>query len=380
MAVRLQQTRRLRDALLAGLFAGLGAATKYNMALVLLPLIVLGLISLRGRLISVPAANGGRMLAVAIGAAVVAFLVACPGAVLEAHRFAADLRFEAVHVSDANAPTFKDTGNGFVYQIADNLSVGLGLPLLLLAAIAVVYAAFRHERGDGLLTAFALPYYVLISLAAVRYARYVIPLLPVVAVWCGRLIADASRLKADGPRYAALGIAAVALLLTLCDCLLIVRPMAKLDNRDRALRQIDALAPPPGTVGFAVMPWFGTPPVDPYFPDPLRGGWRAMVSPQETARIVYSGKDWDIGSLQAARPDLVVLSEYDYRDALRLHDPNFERYMNVLRQQYQVRSRIVSPGVTWERDWSRGSFGLPIHHLPHDMLYTDPAIMIYQRR
>ena len=104
---------------------------------------------------------------------------------LESGKFLSDLRFEAIHVQNRDDPTFRDTGNGFLYHITHNLDAGLGLPLLVLTLVSIGYALYRRERGDGLLAAFALPYYILISLAAVRYARYTIPLLPILALWVG---------------------------------------------------------------------------------------------------------------------------------------------------------------------------------------------------
>ena len=287
-----------RAALWAGVFAGLAAATKYNLALAILPLIAACVVTRRP-----------KALALGLPAFVFAFFSACPGAVLENAAFLRDLRFEAVHVQNVDDPTFRDTGNGFVYHVARNLDAGLGLPLLVLALASVGYAVYKRERGDGLLAAFALPYYVLISLAAVRYARYTIPLLPVLALWVGRMMADWSRAASPVRRGGvALWVSAATLGdLTLwcgvCDSLLNAS-MADQDMRDWALRLMDTpgdanRAASPPTVGFAAQPWFGTPPVSPYFSLPKPGGWRGTVSPPEISRIVYGGKDWDVALLEA---------------------------------------------------------------------------------
>ncbi len=144
---------------------------------------------------------GGVFLA-GLAAFVLAFFAGLPRRILENKTFLKDVRFEAVHVQNADDPTFRDTGNGFVYHITRNLDAGLGLPLLLLALVSVGYALYRRERGDGLLAAFALPYYVLISLAAVRYARYDIPLLPILALWVGRMLAEGRACRALSLRAA----------------------------------------------------------------------------------------------------------------------------------------------------------------------------------
>ena len=365
--------RPFRAALWAGVFAGLAMATKYNLALAVLPLIA-----------ACVAGRQWKALALGLPAFVFAFFVACPGALLENALFLRDVRYEAVHLQNAADPTFRDTGSGFVYQVARNLDAGLGLPLLLLALVSVGYAAFKRGRGDGLLAAFALPYYVLISLVAVRYARYTIPLLPILALWVGRMAADGSRSVVPVRRNAAVWASAAALVLTFAWCVRLVGVMARPDVRDWALRDINARhyfhrSGETLTIGFAAMPWFGTPPVSPYFPLPRPGGWRGMVSPSEAARIVYAGKDWDADLLQSKKPDLVVLSEYDYADALRLKDPDAMRYLEALRRDYTPSTILVDGNPALSTQY-RLIEGLPTRGWPHDMLYTCPIISFYKRK
>lgn len=349
--------RPLRAALRAGVFAGLAAATKYNLALALLPLLLAS-----GFLRRQP-----KYLAVGLLAAAIAFLAACPGAVLEPGLFRAGLRFEAIHVNNHDDPTFKNTGSGFVFHIARNLDAGLGLPLLLLALIAVGYAAYRRTRGDGLLAAFALPYYVLIGLAAVRYARYTIPLLPILALWTGRLLADVSRLQSTTWRCVGVTASVGVLLFTLCDALWLVGAMAATDPRDRALAWMQIHASPPRRVGFAAMPWFGTPPLDPYFTLPGRGAWE-RINERGSWTLIYENKDWDTKLLRTVQPEIVLLSEYDYADALRVNDPAVAQYFSALRQNYHVAAHFGRMGLNGQQQ-----------NLPHDMTYPSPAIDIYQR-
>ncbi len=94
-----------RCALWAGVFAGLAAATKYNMALSCCPLSA----GLRARAPGLSCCWRGWYRSAA------AFLAACPGALLETPTFLADVRFEVAHVSRQPGPTFTGTGNGFVY-------------------------------------------------------------------------------------------------------------------------------------------------------------------------------------------------------------------------------------------------------------------------
>jgi len=355
----------LKAAILAGLFAGLAAATKYNMALVLLP-------ALAACYLNSSPSRFGRVAA-CCGVGLLAFCAACPGALLETSVFLKDIRFEAVHVQNSDDPTFRNTGNGFVYHITHNLDAGLGLPLLLLALSSIVYALYRRERGDALLAAFALPYYILISLAAVRYARYVIPLLPILALWTGRMLADRSRIPESLPRRVAVSVAGLFVLATLANAVSLLSGMTGVDTRDQALAWLDANKPT--KIGFAVQPWFGTAPVSPYFTMPRPGGWQKVTPPDIKQRIFYSGTDWDINALKAQKPEVVVLSEYDYDDAVRLHTPEAEAYIAELRRDYPA--SIEMPPAYSHMPTHLAS--LPTRGLPHDMTYPSPQIVICVR-
>ncbi len=387
----------LRAALLAGVFAGLAAATKYNMALVILPLLAACVMrptpaqaptlpkgkdkkrstSRSSTSSTFPLGRVGACAGVGLLAFLLAFFAACPGALLESSTFVKDVHFEAVHVQNGDAPTFRDTGSGFVYHITHNLDAGMGLPLLLLALASIGYAVYRRQRGDALLAAFALPYYVLISLAAVRYARYTIPLLPILALWTGRMLADGSRLTSSLSGLAAAG-GAIVFLATLVNGASLVAVMAGTDTRDTALSWLNANAPLPQRIGFPVQPWFGTAPVSPYFPSPGLGAWQSVTPPETQKRIVYSGTDWDIKALEAQHPDVVVLSEYDYDDGLRLHDPAATAYLAALNRDYALADGFVPPLATLNK--ARGRLGLPSRDLPHDMTYPAPDIVIYAKR
>ena len=366
-----EDPKPLKAALLAGLFAGLATATKYNMAVAVLPLLAV-CYALR---FTFPLGRVGACAGVGLLAFLLAFLIGCPGALSETSVFLKDVRFEAVHVQNGDDPTFRDTGSGFVYHITHNLDAGLGLPLLLLALASVGYAFYKHQRGDGLLAAFALPYYVLISLAAVRYARYTIPLLPILALWMGRMLADGSRLPRPALQRLTAAVGAAALLVASVNTALLLSAMTGEDTRDQALRWLNSFAVPPAKIGFAVQPWFGTAPVSPYFTLPRPGGWQAVTPPETQKRIVYSGKDWDAAALEAQKPDVVVLSEYDYDDALRLHSPQALVYLAMLQRFYQPVAQFMPLHLQGEVD----AAGLSSRGLPHDMTYPSPDMIIYSK-
>src|SRR5258708_4219506 len=63
----------------------------------------------------------------------------------------------------------------------------------------VVWAMARHTLEDGLLLVFALPYYLLIGGAEIKFARYVVPILPVLLLFAARLLAgEEGKREGDG--------------------------------------------------------------------------------------------------------------------------------------------------------------------------------------
>jgi len=165
-----------RDYLLCGVMAGLAAGTKYNAGLVVLSLIAAHFLGGKER-------NAGiRRLIAALGCALVAFLVSTPGAILQWPNFVYVLTYELHHASHGHGLVFAGTGNGFIYTFTSSLWYGLGPALTILFAAAAIYGLWRLDRRALVVLAFALPYYALISISQVRFARYTLPMFPAAAL------------------------------------------------------------------------------------------------------------------------------------------------------------------------------------------------------
>lgn len=310
-------------------------------------------------------------------AALLAFFIACPGAIVQNAKFMSDFLFEARHVSSQGEIYFQQTGLGWVYVIARNLDAGLGLPLLLLSLAGIVYAIYRRRPEDLILAAFALPYYLVVGAAQSRYARYEIPLLPILALWAVRVVIEFAGAR-DPRRPAAVAVGVFVALFTLADTIYLLRPMTVTDPRDQAATWLAQHAPAPTPIGFTSTPWFWSPPVSPYFTLPGVGQWKSVVPPAEAARFVYNpDKAFDSAQLAAVRPPFVVLTESEYFDYLRLKNPDTLAYLVVLRQNYAPPIAFSAPhplGGKHQID------GLPTQDLPPDMLYPSPHILVFERR
>jgi len=363
--------QRIKPAVLAGMAAGFACATKYNAVLVMLPVLHAALPIRNGDAAAPSNRQRSTWAACAIVACGIAFMIGCPGSVLDSKQFMHDVAFEAKHVSAQADEPFMQTGSGFVYQVTTNLYFGMGLPLLLVALASLVYAGIKRGRQDGLLAVFAVPYYALIGFAVVRYARYAIPLLPILALWSGRMLDDLwSSAKVStarlGTALTVVTVASTALL-----GMYYVLPMSTVDPRDRASKWIVDQGLGGQTIGFARAPWFWTPSVDPAFCWFMPGAWRQMPfnPPGWESRFVYR-HDWDMSMFDADKPAVIVLSQYEYKEAIRLKEPAAMAYVDRLQKDYRVGREF---GGYWKAEV--GPSGPP-----HDMMYTDPATWVFIRR
>ena len=344
---------------------GCAIATKYNLALLWLP-IACSLWWFRGTKVGFDS-----LMLSAVLVPVFAFILGCPGVVLDTGRWVSDVLFEVHHTSAMPGQEFANTGNGLVYLISHTLLASLGVWMLVLSVIAVIASMFRRDKADILLLIFLIPYCALISIAAVRFARYAMPILPVLALLCARLCSQKWSTKSFAVRQLVYFTSALTLSITLVYSILLIAPMARPDSRDIAWATLESERDSAGVLAFPKIPWFQTVPVTPYTALPHPGTWIPLATPQQVSRIAVSNPNWDLGPLQSPSVRTVVLSEYDTMDPTRLHDVNYESYMQVLKKSFGIES--VFGGSNYQL-WTLGET------LPHDMLYPSPTITLYSRR
>ena len=375
-AVRIPEGHRLRDYLLSGLCAGLAAGTKYNAGLVIISPIVAHLVSHRARPI-LRVLSPKLWAVVLMGAA--GFLIGTPGAILDYGRFSHDFAYEVLHARTGHGLVFAHTGSGFVYHIMHSLWPGMGLPLLILGGIGIIYALVRRTPADLALMAFAVVYYAVIGIAQVRFARYTIPLLPVMVILGARPVGEILSITSRGFfARAARGLTAIILIAivgyTLFYSLALDRVMASQDTRDQAARWIKDNIPAGSTIAFPTIPWFYTPPLDPYFGLPLPSERLDRIAEvTDYSLVVDANAEWNADFLVRESPQYVVLSEFEYVDRERIKDRAYESYSAVLKKDYHLVREFSDPPSLLE-------FRVPlIPRLPHDMSYASPTILVYGR-
>lgn len=323
-ALRYPEARRA--ALLCGLAAGIAAGTKYNAGIVLLA----GWAAV-GFNRDVYGTARWKALAIMTFATALGFLLTTPGVLLATPSFVRDFSYETLHVRTGHGLVFVGTGNGWWFHIATNLWQGIGafLPpgvLAALVALAVVprprVAASppRPHTPSLVLAAFAVPYFAIIGGAAVRFQRYDMPLLPVLAICAGCVFARLQGRWLIIPSVAVLG----TLILAQGAVSTMAYPYGDIhgggfkfnsDPRDAVADYLEHVIPAGASIGLTREPWFFSPPLS------VANGGPQTVKAFEHLR---SGQPHPLVILPqdayefSPKPDFVVISDFEFGDAIRL--------------------------------------------------------------
>lgn len=389
----------IRTAALAGLFAGLSAGTKYTGILALVSLyIVLALAKRPGAL---------RLGAVATGTALLAFVLATPGVLLNTGQFVKDFVYELQHTSTGHGFHFEGTPSGFLYHLV-NLQSGMGTLLFLGSLIGLGYATYRRHPWAIALAAFFLLQYILIGRAEVKFLRYTFPLMVPLAIGFGYAMGTARRKGGRAHLLVAGGLLAIGGFDPggLRQAMVFSYQMASPDARDVAATWLrtEAEKTPGATVGLVSDPWYYTPPT---FKDTglFRGipMLRRMIlelgpgANPPTLRYVpeilrdpanWSGEtigqklDWDVRLLTETKPTFVVYSNYEVGDVIRLREvaEKSEPAKNLVAQADEFFKVL-------ERDYERtqkfstvSGSTMAETQMVHDMMYVQPVVYIWKRK
>ena len=155
---------------LAGLAAGLAASAKYPAVFLVVPLVVAGW-------------GNWRRLGVGIAAAIAAFLATSPYVLVHPHQAWSD----ATRVQRLAREGWLgfEHDSWALFSFTGKLWDGLG-PALVVALVGLVLALRRRSRTDLILVAFVAAYLIDLLTIRAHFDRYVLPLVPPLAVLAGR--------------------------------------------------------------------------------------------------------------------------------------------------------------------------------------------------
>lgn len=372
-AIALCDDDRLGTAALAGLATGAAAATKYNGVLALaMPLASLGLDALKKGGKRAAASAAGRALLV-IALLAVGFFVFSPYVVLDWEHARGHIAYERDHMRQGEYPAKVADPNGWLFHLrALGYAVGGSVVLALCLAFSA-YAVRRCWPRSLPLLAFALIWFVAIGATGVRYARYGLPLLPLLAVGVGIGVTGAL-----GVRKRLLGgLAALAVAVVMLGSLktagVLSASMAfEPEPRDEALDAIEHQVPEGATVGLVRTVWFDMPPLDYNNGGDALGSMQAWRSHRRSRYRLRVIPGFDAAALRAERPEWFVETDFQFADWLRARDGSALAFRQALEQEY----RLVG---TFEREQGWWLFG-PCGPAPHDWSYPFAAVRVWALR
>ena len=249
LAERVTQPRAIR----AGLALGAATAVTYPGVLLAVPVwlgAVLGSVGRGWRRILPPAALAAGAIAAAVFVVTSPFLVVNQRTrdflVMVAHVVLPSV-FESVQTTAERPGAFEWLRHGaFGYHFVFSLRYGAGVVVAVLAPLAALWGLAQRGRPLLLLSAvFLVFYYVVMGVSPVRLARYLTPVMPVVALLVAALVAAVvTRHASERRRAAAFAVAALVLTLEpLGASLAHDRLAARTDTRVQATEWLASHAP-----------------------------------------------------------------------------------------------------------------------------------------
>ncbi len=160
----------------AGLLAGLAVATKYNNALIMLPIVAAHLLGRPPR----------RWLNWNIGLAMVGllagFVASAPFIIFHLPNFLTDVAEIVNHYQNLGHAGYQGDNNWLYYLQAIGYE---NLAILGLAIVGIIIAFARHKGRDLVLLSFPLVSYLQLSSYKVNFTRNLMPILPFLAIFGG---------------------------------------------------------------------------------------------------------------------------------------------------------------------------------------------------
>ena len=158
----------------------------------------------------------------------------------------------------------------YIYHLRHLFPWAMTWPLALLAYAGWVYSTwklFRGNRMDVLLAAWTLPYFITVGGWYVKFFRYIIPLLPFMALYAARLIVHARSLsQSNAVNRMRQGVAVIIFLGAFVFSIAYLHIYSRPDTRLQTLMWIKKYIPPHSTImlefdasnKFAIHPeWYG---------------------------------------------------------------------------------------------------------------------------
>lgn len=371
-----EETPFLKTVAIAGALAGLSAGTKYVgfvAVIVLLPAIFF-----RDKTQLV------KGFGIGLVACLGAFVISTPGSILDREAFMRDFLFELNHSKEGHGLVFVGTSAAPIYHLG-NLASGFSLFALVAGLAGLVVAVARKEKVAILIGLFFLLYFVAVSGVQIKFMRYILPTIPVLALGVGFVLhrleeVEKKRIAIVAGIILVGGLDRGALNGSLVYSLLMKAPDAR-DTAGKWLKEQNATS-----VGVATDPWFWSVTLHPEMQATRMLGrkrlvemWRTWENPK-VIRFVTENPDetpdWDPKILTEGKPEYVAFTSLEYAAVDRIAqmkqiDPQYQglvdRYNLFIKTLGENYTAVQAGDVT---------------HVPmvEDMEYIRPRVVIWKKK
>jgi hypothetical protein len=238
-----------------------------------------------------------------------------------------------------------------------------GMPLAMLVLVCVAVACYQRSRSQLLLLAFVLPYFVLTTQASWVVVRYLVPILPPLALLAAGTLMR-SLPAGRQARAATVALAAAVSVWTILADAAFARVQAGLNVRDQVSRWLDAQVPAPCT---ALTVWQ-------YESDVYLN----PVVPERCQHYVLNTKQaGDTRALLERGFDRVILNESIYLNAERLGERHptpavYQLVQAIDGAGYELQAEFKAPVTMFGLDFAGG-------FRSQDYAMINPGIRVYRR-
>jgi len=177
--IKAYKSSLFKDCILAGIFAGLAASTKYTGILLIIPMLVvtsLTIFAAKGKYdVSVSLLFFAKRMSVFLLFFTAAFLLGTPYALLDLDRFLGDCVETVGRFIDGESINL---GKGWWYHLRFSLPLGMGLSLFFASLAGILVLIKDNFRKALILCSFPLAYYAIVGQGYGVYLRYAVPFIP----------------------------------------------------------------------------------------------------------------------------------------------------------------------------------------------------------
>ncbi len=234
----------------------------------------------------------------------------------------------------------------------------LGMPLFVAVLAGVSGALWRLKREDKLLLFVIIPYFLFLGIGRFAFARYLIPIIPLLIILTARIFKRGDRYNLPGILcFGLLGLAVVIY------CFSSLAMLASDDPRELANEWMESNIPRSATLGMLGEVYFYAPPLL----------WQDY---RELGLYDYVMLDYNLSLLKRIKPQFIIMTDAEYRHYYRASElfPGKYAFLEAIRnsRDYELVARFDNPPALFGIEVNEG-------YAPHDWKYTHPVIEIYRR-